>query len=94
MDNYGVLIKLPSEDKTNLQQCCFCELHSHVTREYVWFGSRTVNLSLRLVDDRHPVPMNRHDAELTAQIAYLTFRYLNPVIELVALNEPDDETAA
>ena len=94
MNNYGVLLKLPSDDHPNLQQCCFCELHSNVTRKYIWFGPRTINLSLKLIDDFHPVPMNRHDAELTAQIAYLTFRYLNPVIELVSLKEPGDETAA
>jgi len=90
-NNYTVVLKVPCKDKPDLYQCCYCELHSNVTRKYIWFGPKTINVSVKLIDTFHPEPMSKHDAELTVQIAYLTLRYLNPLVAIEPVSSKSKE---
>ena len=76
--SYRVVVMVPSTDCTGAREVCFCELRYSLKRRFIWFGRRFMDVSLYFGDHETIKPLERkEDADLTAQMVYLTMRRLD-----------------
>lgn len=79
--SYRVFLKVPrNPNKTDI---CLCELRYTFKRKFILFGRRFLDISIHLGDHTTIPPIARkEDADLTAQIVYLTMRRLGAEVEV------------
>ena len=73
--SYLVEAHFPSVKAENLSDVALCELDYHYRKKFIFFGPSRIDVTLKLcgLDDIKPFE-SKADADLTAQIAYLTLR--------------------
>lgn len=80
---YNVYLLTPYQDDPTQSHISLCELKITTSKRFMFFGKEHLNISLNLVNSIEDYkPMNKKDAELTAQIAYLSTRAQNTEVRI------------